>query len=110
MAKRPVSVTVIGLLYIISGCTGIIYHLTDPLTLDFEQILVFVIRLQAIAGGIFVLRRSNWARWLLVLWIAYHLILSFGHPVTEMLMHLFVLILTLYCLFNPRALEYFRKE
>lgn len=110
MGKRPISVTIIGLLYILSGSTGIIYHLSDPFIMDSEHILVLIIRLLAIIGGIFVLRRSNWARWLLIIWITYHLVLSMGHEVYEMLMHLFVLILTAYCLFQPNALEYFRNE
>src|SRR3989442_10487081 len=90
MTKRPISVTVIGCIFIAVGVIGFSYHVTEFKTQrPFEYGLVWVslLRLLAILGGVFVLRGNNWARWLLLIWIAYHVILSAFHSLTELVVH-----------------------
>jgi hypothetical protein len=108
MIKRPFSVSIIGGLYILAGVAGVVYHFMSPDFFGEDHLLILVIRILAIIGGIFVLRRSNWARWLIMAWIAYHVILSFWHSIPEVLMHGLIFLLTAYCLFNVRALKYFK--
>jgi hypothetical protein len=109
-SKRPLTVTLIALLYILAGVTGFIYHLSGPWSLEPEFVLILLIRLAAVAGGIFVWRGANWARWLLVVWIAYHVGLSFWHPRSELIMHAALLVITVYGLFQPNAVRYFRER
>ena len=109
--KRPLSVTIIGWLFIAAGAIGFAYHLKDLKTdghFDYGAILVLLVRLLAILSGLFTLRGSNWARWLLIFWIAYHVILSVFHSPIELAMHALLLIVIAYFLFRPRASDYFR--
>ena len=110
--KRPISVTLISFLFIVAGVTGIIYHAPDLKDI-FEKpevIGLLMIRLLAIVGGILTLRRASWARWLLLIWIVFHAVLSIFHPLQELIMHLVITLLTAFALFNPKANVFFRQE
>ena len=107
--NRPLSVTLISYLFIVSGATGIIYHASE-----FEEILterdalwVLAVRLLAIIGGVFALRGANWARWLLVAWIVYHVIISFYHSTSEVVMHAVLTVVVVIALFHKKANLFF---
>ena len=110
---RPVSITVLSWVFIAAGAMGIIYHarefsLHDPFGNDLP--LVTAIRLLAVLGGVFALRGHNWARWLLLVWIVYHVALSATHPVAELLVHGLLLVVVLYVYFRPQAAVYFLRR
>ena len=112
MKHRPLTVTLIGYLFIAAGAMGIIYHaseLKDVVAIP-EVSLVLFVRILAIIGGVFTLRGANWARWLLVAWIIYHVILSFFHSTGELTMHFVLSIVVIISLFHPRANEYFKTK
>jgi ABC-type branched-subunit amino acid transport system permease subunit len=111
MNQRPHSVTVIACTFIAAGLIGLTYHATkfnvqSPFELSFAWICF--VRLLAILGGAFTLRGSNWARWLLLVWIAYHVILSALHS-SGLVIHSLLLAAVAYFLFRPRASAYFRE-
>lgn len=111
MNKRPLSVTIIAWLFIAAGLVGLVYHVTKfdargPL--QYELFWVLVLRLLAFVCGVFLLRGSNWARWLLLIWIAYHVVLSAFHSLTEVAMHTVLLMVVAYFLLRRRAAAYFR--
>lgn len=108
--KRPLSITLISLLFIVAGIAGIIYHASDwrDVATHPATIWVFILRLSAIVGGVFALRGANWARWLLVAWIAYHVYLSFYHTTSELAMHVVIMVLVLVALFNRKAANFFK--
>ena len=110
--KRPISVTLISILFIASGIAGIVYHASEWKTMGMqrETIWAFAVRLLAIAGGIFALRGSNIARWVLVIWILYHVALSFFHSGMELITHTAVALVVLLALFNAKANLYFKKK
>lgn len=69
MNGRPPSITVISWLFILAGGIGFLYHLselTSRRSIDAGLVGVCLVRLVAILSGIFMLRGSNWARWLLI--------------------------------------------
>ena len=112
MNKRPVSITLVGWLFIAAGIIGIAYHATEinvaaPFERDF--LLALAVRLLAIVGGAFTLRGANWARWLLLAWIAYHVVLSVFHALPELILHGAIMAVVAYVLFRPQASEYFRR-
>jgi hypothetical protein len=109
--KRPRSVTLIGYLFIVAGATGIVYHASELITIftNSEVILVLVVRLLAIVGGVFTLRGTNWARWLVTAWIVYHVVLSFYHSPAELVMHAVIMILVFVALFNKKANGFFKS-
>jgi hypothetical protein len=107
--KRPLSVTLISYLFIVAGAIGIIYHASElkEIATRQEEIWVLAVRLLAIVGGLFALRGANWARWLLVVWIVYHVILSFYHSTAELAMHAVLTVVVLIALFHKGANAYF---
>ena len=111
MNKRPVSVTIIGLIFIAAGVIGFAYHITEfnpQRPFELEIIWVSLLRLLAVLGGVFVLRGKNWARWLVVTWMAYHVVLSAFHTMAEFVMHGLLFAIIAYLLFRPAGSEYFR--
>ena len=111
MNKRPLSVTVIGWIFIAAGVIGFAYHVTEFKTLrPFPNEIVWsaCVRLVAVLGGVFVLRGHNWARWLLLAWLAFHVILSAFHAWSELIVHGLLFVVVAYVLFRPRASAYFR--
>lgn len=110
--KRPLAVTIIGWLFVIAGTVGFIYHakelnIGDPFAND--AVWVELVRLLAVAGGILTLRGSNIGRWLLISWMAYHVVLSFFHPLSELIVHVIILAVVAYGLFHRRSAEFFRR-
>ena len=100
-----------GWLFIVAGVIGLGYHATEfnpQAAFDIDLALVLLIRFLAIVGGVFVLRGANWARWLLVIWIGYHVILSASHSVSELVIHCAILGGVAYVLFRPQSSQYFR--
>jgi hypothetical protein len=112
MNKRPLSVTLIGLLFLIAGVIGVAYHATDfKMQSPFPSELVWVlaIRFLAIVFAIFLLRGKNWARWLLIIWITYHVVLSGFHSSSQLIVHGLLLALVTYFLFRRSASIYFHS-
>jgi len=109
MNKRPLSVTIISCLFIAAGVVGLAYHATEFKAHDPSAagvIWVCFVRLLAIFCGVFLLRGRNWARWLLLVWIAYHVGLSALHSLSEFLVHSLLLAVVAYFLFRPPVSAY----
>lgn len=109
MQKRPLSVTVVAWIYVLTGAVGFAVHLAEFRTTQIsETAWLEAVRLLAVAAGVFMLRGCNWARWLALAWIGFHVILSALHTVFEMAMHLLFCIIIAYVLLRPAAQTYFR--
>ena len=111
--KSPIPVVIIGWLFIVAGIIGFIYHLKDLNLRDLfsnDAMWVLFVRLLAIAGGILVLRANNAGRWLLVLWLMYHVVLSFFHSLSEVVTHVIILVVISYVLFHPKVTPFFTSE
>jgi hypothetical protein len=90
MKKLPRLVAFIGWLFIIVGVVGFGYHINEfnrENPFDPGVLWVLLLRLLAILGGVLLLRGIGWARWVLLLWLGYHVILGAMHSVTELLLH-----------------------
>jgi hypothetical protein len=108
MKKRPLSVTIIGWLFIVTGVVGIAYHSTEIRTSrPLEYVPILFVRLLAIVGGGFLLRGHNWARWLVLAWLAYHVGLSYFHTPAEMVMHALLLVVIGWLLLRRNASRFF---
>jgi putative methionine-R-sulfoxide reductase with GAF domain len=108
---RPRSVSLISCLFIATGTIGFAYHATEVNIrppIEYEPILVLGIRLLAIVSGVFMLRGADWARWLAIVWLAYHVMLSVWHSWAETVTHAVLLAAVAYTLFRPDASPYFR--
>ena len=73
--KRPLPVTILGCLFIVVGLVGLAYHLSQR-PLDRWVALISFIEIIAVVGGVFLLKGRNWARWLMLGWLAFHVVVS----------------------------------
>ena len=113
MSKRPLYIAIIAWLFIAAGTIGFLYHSTEINIHDLfgnDLLLALFVRLCAVAGGIFLLRGAGWARYLLVAWLLYHVILSIFHPIEQLIMHSVLLAVITFFLFRPKASEYFKSS
>lgn len=107
--KRPWAVTVLGVLFVAAGLVGLLYHLSQE-KLSWELALISLLRLLAVIGGTFLLLGRNWARWLSVIWLAIHIVISAFHSAEQMAAHAALLVIVVYFLFKHRSANYFRTE
>ncbi len=113
MNKRPPSITVISWIFVAAGVIGVAYHATEfnpQRPFQHDVVWVCLVRLLAIVCGVFMLRGRNWARWLLVVWMGYHIILSAFHTISELVVHTLLFALIGFFLFRPAANAYFRRQ
>lgn len=103
--------TILSIVLIATGALGIAFHLADfrgPSPFQYDALGIALVRLTAVVCGVYMLRASNWARWLAISWIAFHVILSFFHSRFELGMHILVFAAFAYFLFRPGSNAYFR--
>ena len=109
LGKRPLSVVVLSCLYIAVGTIGFVYHFPRPGTFHYEDLWIEATELLAFIAGVFMLRGRNWARWLAVAWISFHLMISFP-MVRQIAIHSLLLVAIVLILFRSRAGQYFAKQ
>ncbi|HVW77563.1 MAG TPA: hypothetical protein VHB45_08110 [Alloacidobacterium sp.] len=106
-SRPPVAVWVIAGLYIAVGCAGFVYHFhqfRDP-----DGIWIAITELLAILAGSFLLVGRNWARWLALAWMAFHVVLSGFHAMREFAVHSVIFALIAWLLFSRPVSRYFRR-
>lgn len=111
MNKRPVSVTVIACLYIAVGGIGCAYHFIEfkpQRPFQYDLVWASVVSLIAVVCGAYMLCGRNWARWLALTWIVFHVVLSALHALRELALHTLFCVILAYFLFRPTATRYFR--
>jgi len=100
MSKRPLTVTIVGCFFILVGIgslghgiwrfVGGMAHAGPPDGVRHQVLdvsLVVVSALLAGAGGAFMLRERNWARWLVLAWMGAHVVLSLLHSPWQVALH-----------------------
>ena len=106
MNPRPRSITIISWLFIIFGSIALFTGL-----LPFSDIkshwYVHLSRILQIVAGVFMLYGRNWARWLLVAWIAFHIVVGALHGVVTLVMHVVIFSVILFFVFRRDANAYF---
>jgi hypothetical protein len=111
MNERPLSVTIIGWVYIVVGVIGFAYHSTEfsqQPSFQYDIVWVELVRLLAIVCGAYMLRGHNWARWLALAWIGYHVIVSALHTLSQLAIHVVFCAILTYFLTRSTATRYFR--
>jgi chromate transport protein ChrA len=107
--KRPLPVTILGCMFIVAGLAGLVYHLSGS-PRDHWLVLISIIWIIAVVGGVFLLMGHDWARWLLLAWLAFHVVVSAFHSVSESIAHLVLLAVVGYFLLGPRPSKYFQSR
>ena len=106
--KRPIPVTILGCLFIVAGLVGLVYHLSESPLGDWI-FLISLVRLVAVVGGVFLLIGHNWARWLMLAWLAFHVVVSAFHSLSEFMSHVVLLMIVGYALLGPLTSKYFQS-
>ncbi len=112
MKNRPLPVIITAFIFIIAGCVGLIYHAHEYFeqgAVKNELIWVAFIRILAIVCGVLLLKGVNWARWLAIAWLAYHVVLSSFHSASEAITHFVLLAIVSFLLFIPKSSAYFKR-
>ena len=121
---RPRPLIAIAWLFIVVGAGGV---LKDVLPLvgphggeAFRQLLqgegatglalIWAVRLLAVVGGVFLLRGHNWARWMLIAWMLFHIAISLFHSPLEAVLHVVIFAAIGYVLFRPGVSAYLGGE
>jgi len=106
--KRPLSITILAAVYILVGAVGFLYHFRQAIPLNRDGALIELTELLAFTAGVFLLRGHNWARWLALAWMGFHVILTAFVPLVPFLMHSLFFAVIAWLLLRPPARRYFR--
>jgi hypothetical protein len=106
---RPISVTGVAWLFIVVGTVTFVYHSPGLLHPHADDFLVEFTELLALVAGLFMLWRQNWARWLALAWMGFHVVLSAFPPFQGLVVHILVFGGITYLLLRPDAADYFRE-
>ena len=109
LGKRPLSIVIVSCLYIAVGTIGFVYHFPRPGAFHYEDLWIEATELLAFLAGVFMLRRHNWARWLAVAWISFHVAISFP-MVRQIAIHSLLLVVIVLVLFQSRGRQYFANN
>jgi hypothetical protein len=119
MRRRPLSVTIIGCTYIVVGCALLTAEVlkfiesragtpeTDWHNVRDTGFVVASAMLAAVAGA-FLLRGSNWARWLCIFWMGAHVIIGALHSLMPLVVHSLLFVVIFYLLASTPASAYFQ--
>lgn len=107
LARRPIAVLVIAGAYLAVGIIGFVAHFHDFLATPSEGAWIELTELLAVVIGVFLLRGRNWARWLAVAWIAFHVVLSAFGSIHEVAIHALIAVLIAWLLFRPDTARWF---
>jgi len=105
--KRPIPVTILGCFFVITGLASLAYHLSHQ-PLDRWVALIFFIEVIAVVGGVFLLKGRNWARWLMLGWLAFHGVVSAFHSLSDCMAHAVLFLVVAYFLLTPPDSKYFQ--
>jgi hypothetical protein len=108
IGKRPISVTILACVYLLVGVGGFAFHFKELWARQPDALAIEFVEIVAIVSGVFLLRGLNWARWLAILWIAFHVVLSAFHPMSELVIHSLFFVVITWILFRADARRYFR--
>ena len=105
-SKRPIGVLLVAGLYIAVGAVGLIRHFPALHAIHQDDVWILLTELLAIVAGAFMLLRHNWARWLAVAWMAFHVALSWP-SVGQLAAHTLILAAIVWLPFRRDAQQFF---
>ena len=109
-SQRPISVTIIACLYLAVGTVAFVHHFSELLSHQPDGVGMELTEFLAVVSGVFMLRGQNWARWLALAWIAFHVILSVFDSDHGLAIHGLLCAVIAWILFRPEAARYFRGQ
>jgi hypothetical protein len=116
--KRPIIVTILSILFILIGIAntakavwpllgGSGAHITGHELMDSS--FVFVSAVLAFLGGVLMLRGANAGRWLVLIWMGLHVVLSIFHRPVELAIHSLMFVILIALLLFGSSGRYFKR-
>lgn len=105
--KRPIAVIIVACVYLLVGVGGFIVHFPELTAGHRDAIAIELTEFLAVVGGTGLLLRQNWARWLALAWIVFHVALSLTDPIGKLAAHIVFCILIAWALFRPATATWF---
>lgn len=112
MKTRPLSVTIVSCLLVLAGAGGFVAHYGELRAQHFFQhgsAAIILVEFIAVICGVYMLRGQNWARWVAILWLAFHVIISGFDSLQKLGIHALLFAVFAYFLFRREATNYFRN-
>ena len=106
---RPISVTVLAWLFIAVGIIAFVRNFSGILHFEKDGFLIEFVELVGLTAGIFMLRRQNWARWLAIVWMAFHVVVAAFAHAQGLLFHVLIFLGITCLLLRSDATQYFRR-
>ena len=75
-----------------------------------DEALIFPVHALAAVAGAFMLRGANWARWLTVVWVAFHVAITAFNAWRDLAFHAILFVGITYLLFRADARAWFRAN
>lgn len=113
MRKRPLNITIIAWLLIVTGIFATALHVKEALshpTFHFVDLWIPVVAFLPTVFGIFILLGQSWSRWLALGWISFHVAISFFDSWKKVSVHAVLAVLIGYILFCAEARAYFHHS
>ena len=110
MNKRPIPIVIVAAIYLLVGVMGFVYHFQELTAGHRDAIAIELTELLAVVAAAGLFRRQNWARWLALAWVVFHVVISLFHPLQELLIHLGLCVLISWLLFRPATSRWFRES
>jgi hypothetical protein len=108
--NRPRSITIIGWLFVVFGSITLLSGVLPFSAIELKSHwYVHLSRILAIVAGAFMLKGYNWARWLLVAWMAFHIVVGALHGLGPLLTHVVIFSVILFFIFRRSASAYFSR-
>lgn len=104
----PISVLIVAILYLAVGIIGFVYHFPELRAAHPDAIWIELTESLAVVAGAFMLLGHNWARWLALVWILFHVAISIGSP-RQLIGHSLICLAIAGALFQPGASRFFRR-
>jgi hypothetical protein len=104
--RRPLAVLLVSCLYMAVGAIGFLVYFPRLITLQHDNVWIELTELLAFVAGVFLFRGHNWARWLALVWMAFHVAISFP-VVRQVISHSIILALIAWALVGPGTRRYF---
>jgi hypothetical protein len=106
-ARRPMAVLLVSCLYMAVGAIGLIVHFPGLAALQRESVWIELTELLAFVAGVFMFRGHNWARWLALVWMAFHVAISFP-VIRQIVIHSIIFALIAWVLFRSDTQRFFK--
>lgn len=107
--KRPISVVIVAAVYLLVGVGGFFVHFPELTAAHRDAIAIELTELLAVVAAVGLLLRQNWARWLALAWVVFHVVISLFHPLRELLIHVALCVVIAWLLFRPATARWFQE-